>query len=281
MTGRWLRKAAERRLATTVQIVQKGGCLPEGAGVLDVLDVLDGSRVCAVADAARSFGRFGRFGRSPPISASGDCGGHAMSGEWRRRAAELKAVAAARKTEKSQDSSGAAEFDHSPPVFAADRMAESASADRPDASAAADAFEERAAAVEFDAGIPRAWAEGFAALHQAKAPAWTARHPDLWAELVTAVGLFLDRWGRQAAELGWDPVDLFGASPRAPLARVDQQGLLFFLQDDCEIVAMTADTATIRRPSGVVQTFRKPHKNAREPHTAPIWELVADGGGKP
>jgi hypothetical protein len=191
-----------------------------------------------------------------------------MSGEWRRRAAELKAVAA-RKRETSQDSSGVAEFDGSASVFAADRMAaglEAATTGQngqngqkgevaseaagllarlahPPACAAADVFEERAATVEYDADIPRAWAEGYAAMQHANLPAWAILRPEAWPDLINAVGLFLDRWGRQAAELGWDPVDLFGASPRAPLARVDQQGLVFFLQDGCEVVAMTADTA--------------------------------------
>ncbi len=153
----------------------------------------------------------------------------------------------------------------------------STNTDPPDAGAAgatADAFEGRAALGEFDAGIPRAWAEGFAALHQARPPAWAALRPGMWPDLVKAVGLFLDRWGRQAAELNWDAIDLFGVSPRAPLARVDQQGLVFFLQDGCEIVAITADTASLRLPSGVVQTFHRPHKNVREPRTAPIWELI-------
>ena len=30
------------------------------------------------------------------------------------------------------------------------------------------------------AGIPRAWAEGYAAMQHAEAPAWTARHPGLF-----------------------------------------------------------------------------------------------------
>jgi hypothetical protein len=153
--------------------------------------------------------------------------------------------------------------------------------DAESASAIADAFEERAASAEFEAGIPRVWAEGYAAMQRATPPAWTARHPGLWPDLINAVGKFLDRWARQAAELGWDPEDLFGAAPAAPLARSDQQGLVFFLQGGCDVVAMTADTATIRRPSGVVQTFRRPHKNARAPRTALVWELVTGGGGGP
>ncbi len=111
-------------------------------------------------------------------------------------------------------------------------------------------------------------------MQHAKPPVWTILRPEAWPDLVNAVGQFLHRWGRQASELGWDPIDLFGASPRAPLARVDQQGLLFFLQDGCEIVAMTENTATIRRPRGAVQTFRRPSKSAIEPRTAPIWELI-------
>ena len=60
----------------------------------------------------------------------------------------------------------------------------------------------------------------------------------------------------------------------ATLARVDQQGLAFFLREGCEVVGITAQGATIRRPSGVVQTFAKRSKAARAPRTVPIWELV-------
>jgi hypothetical protein len=154
-------------------------------------------------------------------------------------------------------------------------------ADLPDAGAAADAFEERAALVEFDAGIPRAWAEGFAALQRAQPPDWALRRPGTWPALINAVGLFLDHWGRQAAELGWDPTDLFGAQQATPLARIDQQGLAFFLREGCSVLGITAQGATIRRPSGIVQTFAKRSKDAREPRTVPIWELVAGGGGGP
>jgi hypothetical protein len=199
-----------------------------------------------------------------------------MSGEWRRRAAELKAVAA-RKRGTSRDSSTAAEFDRGAPVLAADRMAENAGTDLPDVSATADAFEERAAAVEYDAAIPRPWAEGYAAMQHSKPPPWAAQRPGVWTDLVNAVGLFLDRWGAQAAALGWDAEDLFGASPAAPLARVDQLGLAFFLGGGREVIAMTVDKVSIKLPSGVVQTFRRPHKNARAPRTAPIWELVPGG----
>jgi hypothetical protein len=131
-----------------------------------------------------------------------------------------------------------------------------------------------------DAESASAWAEGYLAMKCVRVvPAWAALRPGTWAALIDAAGQFLDRWGRQAAALGWDAIDLFGALPGAPLVRIDQQGLVFFLRAGCSVVAMTADTATIRRPSGVVQTFRRPHKNARAPRTAPVWELVTGGGG--
>jgi hypothetical protein len=122
--------------------------------------------------------------------------------------------------------------------------AENAGTDHSNTSAAVDAFEERAATAEFDAGISRTWVEGFAALQCAQAPGWAALRPGMWADLINAVGLFLDRWARQAAALGWDSIDLFGALPAAPLTRMDQQGLVFFLRDGGEVVGVTAHTAT-------------------------------------
>jgi hypothetical protein len=133
-----------------------------------------------------------------------------------------------------------------------------------------------AAADRFETGIPRAWAEGYAAMQRAEVPAWAARYPGLWADLVTAVGRFLDRWGRQAAALGWDATDLFGVFPTAPLARIDQLGLALLLVDGGQVVAMTTDAVSIKLRSGVAQVFRKSHKNAREPRTIPIWALIKE-----
>jgi len=185
-----------------------------------------------------------------------------MRGRWLRMAAELKAAATGQNGQKPPEGT---ESGPRPTVQNVQKPAEEAEADR---------FEERAAIVEFKAGIPRAWAEGFAAMQCAQVPGWASLRPGMWGELVNAVGIFLDRWGPHAAALGWTPIDLFGALPAAPLARMDQQGLVFFLADSGEVTAMTADTASDRRASGVIQTYRRRARAARHPRTAPVWEIA-------
>jgi hypothetical protein len=64
-----------------------------------------------------------------------------------------------------------------------------------------DAHEERAAIVEYDGGIPRAWAEGFARLDLSKPP----RHVSVqrWQRFIDDCGLFLGSgWADRAAALG-------------------------------------------------------------------------------
>jgi hypothetical protein len=52
--------------------------------------------------------------------------------------------------------------------------------------------------------------------------------------------------------------DLFGADRTRPFARVDRAGLAWFIGEG-EVVAITAETATIQKPSGARQTFyRRP-----------------------
>ena len=77
-----------------------------------------------------------------------------------------------------------------------------------------DVFGERAAIAEFESGIPRAWAEGFARLQTMACPA--GMRPDRWQEMVDDAGRFLARWGAQAAALGWSTLDVFGAHPTHP-----------------------------------------------------------------
>ena len=84
---------------------------------------------------------------------------------------------------------------------------------------AADRFEERAALIEYGAGVPREWAEGFARLDLASPPAgFDAKR---WRTLIDDGGKFLDRWGGEAARLGWSALDLLGAHPVAPAFRYD------------------------------------------------------------
>jgi hypothetical protein len=86
----------------------------------------------------------------------------------------------------------------------------------------------------------------------------------------TSVVFGLATWGEQAEALCWSSSDLFGlhTPPENPrpsyrrLSRYDETGLTWFLEG-CEVLAVTATTATIRRPSGSTTIYRK--KNTPAP----------------
>jgi hypothetical protein len=87
-----------------------------------------------------------------------------------------------------------------------------------------------------------------------------------WWQAVEDGGRFLATWGERAQALGWTARHLFGLHqpPKNPhatysrLSRYDKTGLIWLLQGR-EVVALTADTAAIRWPSGNVTTYRKSH----------------------
>ena len=93
-----------------------------------------------------------------------------------------------------------------------------------------------------------------------------------WAHLKDDSRDFLRAWGLTARDLGWDALDLFGAHPAKPLARLDCAGLVIFLKGH-PVVAMTEDTATIRVRDGVTQTFTRPQRPG--PRVA-VWELAQE-----
>jgi len=134
-----------------------------------------------------------------------------------------------------------------------------------------EAEQERAAFVEHDGRIPRAWAEGFARLHSGR-PAGDVP-PKRWLTFVDDVGRFLDSdFTAAAAALGWRPLDLFGCDRDRPFARIGSAGLLWFLNGD-KLLALSEYTATIERPTGARQTYRR---KPSEPGRVLAWEL-ADG----
>ena len=102
--------------------------------------------------------------------------------------------------------------------------------------------EERAAIIEEGAEVPRAWAEGFAALCAMPPPAgfW----PDRWQRIIDATGAFLDRWAGEAIRCGWSDLDVFGCHPDAPDRRFDCMGLVLLL-DRREVVASTRTAPTL------------------------------------
>jgi hypothetical protein len=94
-----------------------------------------------------------------------------------------------------------------------------------------------------------------------------------WQRAVEDGRSFLAAWGEQADALGWDSRDLFGLDipPADPhpsysrLSRYDNTGLCWLLQAK-EVIAMTADTATIRNPStGAITIYRRFNKPALGP----------------
>lgn len=116
-----------------------------------------------------------------------------------------------------------------------------------------ESFEERAAMIEAN-GVPRDWAEGFATLCSMPCP--DAYQQQRWEQIINDGGCFLDAWGKQAAALGWQALDVFGANPNCPEWRYDGMGLVVLLEGR-RVVAITADAARIECGNGVYQTFNR------------------------
>lgn len=128
-------------------------------------------------------------------------------------------------------------------------------------------FEERAALIEDGTHAPRAWCEGFAKLNVMKRP--TDFSAARWEAVVNDGGVFMDSWAHQAALLGWTALDVFGAHPRAPHARLEAAGLVLLIGGG-QVTAITQQTATIRAPNGSeLRYWRKP-----SPGAVPLWELI-------
>src|SRR5262245_61881879 len=100
---------------------------------------------------------------------------------------------------------------------------------------------------------------------------------DRWRMAISDGRAFIHQWGEAAQRLGWDSRDLFGLHQPLErphpsynrLSRCDCTGLCWLLQGK-EVIALTADTATIRNPAmGGLTTYRRFNKWALGP--------VADG----
>lgn len=129
-------------------------------------------------------------------------------------------------------------------------------------------IEERAALIE-DGGIPRAWADGLARLASMPPPdGWGSD----WRAVRDGVLRFADdlagHWLAKAVALGWTEVDLFGAAPTAPAARLDARGAATFIKG-ASIMAITADAIVIRTPSGQRLRITRPTTKGG----APLWEV--------
>ena len=134
-------------------------------------------------------------------------------------------------------------------------------------SCRADDPEERAAIIAEGADVPRAWAEGFAALCAMPPPAgfW----PDRWQRIIDATGAFLDRWAGEAIRCGWSDLDVFGCHATAPLP-----GSIAWGWCCCWTAARSSaidrDGADLVTVTGARQRFRR---RPLPPGTVSLWQL--------
>jgi hypothetical protein len=90
-----------------------------------------------------------------------------------------------------------------------------------------------------------------------------------WQTFVANAARFLaGPFADPAAALEWTALDLFGADPDRPFARIDRLGLLWLLNSD-RLVALTSETAIIESVSGSILTFRRRPSKDR----VLAWEL--------
>jgi hypothetical protein len=113
--------------------------------------------------------------------------------------------------------------------------------------------EERAAIMEHEAGMPREWAEAFAAIAQSSAPGDFER--DRWQDTLDGMLRFSDEWSGRAAALGWRCEEVFGLDLTAPAARVDRRGLALCLGGGAHVESIDDRGADIRTPGGARQRF--------------------------
>ncbi len=114
------------------------------------------------------------------------------------------------------------------------------------------------------------WSEGLAKLHRVRPPQdYAGVHAARWRQLIEDGDRFLGRWEREAAELGWQTLDLFGCSRVNPYARIDLAGLVLLL-DGRAVVELTQSAAIIAELGQRHQRFFR-----RRPSTEQVslWEL--------
>ena len=135
-------------------------------------------------------------------------------------------------------------------------------------SDAAGDLDERAAIIECGAGVPRAWAEGYAALTAMPAP--TGFSPERWRRIVDATGVFLDRWAAEASKCGWSDLDVFGCDAAAPDKRFDCMGLVLLL-DRWEVSSVDEAGADLTTETGTLLRYRR---RPLPVGTVSLWQLV-------
>ena len=120
-------------------------------------------------------------------------------------------------------------------------------------------------------GTSTGWIAGVALLRDAPAPRGYPQHA--WQQLILDSERFLERWGAQAASLGWRDWELFGCHRVAPWGRIQGMGLVLLLRGR-ELAALTKSEAAIRTTSGARQTYHRKPRDPLDPRQrCLVWEL--------
>jgi hypothetical protein len=131
--------------------------------------------------------------------------------------------------------------------------------------------EEQAAIIQYDAVIPRSWAEALARLDPGRPPGEV--QAKRWVQFIDDCGRFLDSgWASRVETLGWGPLDLFGCDRERPLARVEHLGLLWLVKGGL-IIDLHRDQAILQTKSGARQTYRR--RPVEVGRVVLAWELDA------
>jgi hypothetical protein len=121
---------------------------------------------------------------------------------------------------------------------------------------------------------PDQWVAAFSALPLPRAPGDVPLRR--WRQFVgNARRLLEDGTLDEAVRLGWTTLDLFGCDESKPFARVDQMGLIWFIQGD-HLVSMSSSAAIIETVSGARLTYRRKTEGAGQ---VAVWKLFSAGGG--
>jgi hypothetical protein len=156
------------------------------------------------------------------------------------------------------------------------KVAKVAKVEAPEAAVGLDGLGSEIAVAEFSSAGAR-YREAFAFL-PLRSPAHIS--VERWQQTVEDGRSLVAAWGEQADALGWDSRDLFGLDipPADPhpsysrLSRYDNTGLCWLLQGK-EVIAMTADTATIRNSrTGAITIYRRFDK----PALGPVGDTLDD-----
>lgn len=128
-------------------------------------------------------------------------------------------------------------------------------------------FEERAAIIEYDANIPRIWAEAFARMDCSPKPLQLT--PSCWQRIKNATGVLLDNHIHALIAHSWQVADIFGCHPVAPEGNYSVMGLVF-LMANMEVTHIDAEAITLKTPGRAVQKYRKSQQDYNK---VMVWEL--------